>query len=224
MKNILITQKSECISQRDEHRDCLDQQFAAILSDSFNLIVVPNSIINPKQFAKSLNCSGIILSGGNRIWSKTGADCMKRLATEIQLLEFAQANNLPVVGICYGMQMINIYCGGKIKKVDNHVAVEHSIYFDTKKVSVNSFHEFCVPKDGLAEKVEALGSCEDDTIECFLHKELPWLGIMWHPERKMPCSSSWNSLIKKIFTQNGIITRECIKKYLNEVLSTIGSS
>ena len=49
----------------------------------------------------SLKINGIILSGGNNI-----GDVKERDITETYLLKYAETNEIPVLGICRGMQML----------------------------------------------------------------------------------------------------------------------
>jgi len=218
MKNILITQRSEYILSRNEYWDCLDQQFSVIFSDSFNLIPISNTTCKPQYFAESLQCDGIILSGGNTINKSVSDADSRRFKIEQSLLDYARSKLLPVVGICYGMQRLNVYCGGSLQKFSNHVTNTHNVFFDGVNVKVNSFHENCLLDSDLSSSFQALGRCSDGTIECILHQDLPWLGIMWHPERKMPEQNIWVDLLKKIFTEPKNISCENIKALIDKSL------
>ena len=71
----------------------------------------------------------------------------------------------------------------------NHRAKVHEIYkkrnnsdLITDRV-VNSFHNWGLNAEDLAEDMIADRFSGDGTIEAASHKTLPWRGIMWHPER-----------------------------------------
>ena len=61
--------------------------------------------------------------------------------TEISIINFAQSNNLPLLGICRGMQMIGNWFGVKLHLVKNHNKTRHKVYGKIKK-EVNSFHSY----------------------------------------------------------------------------------
>ena len=115
-----------------------------------------------------------------------------------------------MIGICRGMQAINSFFGGKVIKSDNsaHVNNSHEIklveksFFSNKQIiTVNSYHyntinSSCIGKD----LIPFAHSLLDNTIEGFVHTELPITGVMWHPERKPTNESS--ELFKEIFKDN----------------------
>lgn len=210
MNNILITQKSEFIESRNEFRDSLDQQFAVNFSEEFNLIPVPNAVKNPKKFAKSLGTRGVILSGGSSIGSYQKTSDLIRFSLEQDLLEYAVENNLPVIGICYGMQRLNVFEGGGISLIANHVNSNHGVYFEKIQLEVNSYHENGIFEKDLSESFLPLGKCLDGSIECIVHKKLPWLGIMWHPERECSSKQLWLDVIKMILGANKIKNSEAL--------------
>ena len=199
-KNILVTQRSERIADRNESRDSLDQGFAKLFSPYFNLILVPSKIHCPEEFAKDMNCKGIILSGGNTIYEDNSSNSPQRLKTEISLLNYAKLKKLPVFGICYGMHVLNHYFGGSvIKSINNHTNVIHHVNFLGKTLSTNSYHNFSIYDHSLSKKFKVFAEAEDGTIEGFIHNQLPWIGVMWHPERDLAFNKNFVDAIIKIF-------------------------
>ena len=78
----------------------------------------------------------IILPGGNNLNGKDNLSKI-RLNVEKKILSFSIKNNIPTIGICRGMQVINHYFGGKIKKIDKHMRTKHNVFFEknfSKKV------------------------------------------------------------------------------------------
>ena len=49
---------------------------------------------------------------------------------ELAVLREALALDLPVLGICRGMQLINVHFGGRLTSVDGHVARPHAVNVD----------------------------------------------------------------------------------------------
>lgn len=134
---------------------------------------------------------------------------------EMELCEKYSKSGKPILGICRGVQLMNIYFGGTIHqdlafignchrndKPDGVVhkvkAAEGSILSEMygNEFSVNSFHHQAV-KD-VAPGFFAAAFCGDtDIVEAIQHESKPMMGVQWHPERM--CLSH-----KRAETANGI--------------------
>jgi putative glutamine amidotransferase len=123
-----------------------------------------------------------------------GGNAPERDATDEVLIEHAIKNNIPLIGICRGMQSILCHFGGTLKTVENHVAVRHKIRGEISR-EVNSYHGFCAEE--IPDRLEMLAIAPDDTIEAVRHKQYQILGIMWHPERENPFQREDKELIIK---------------------------
>ncbi len=160
---------------------------------SLKLIYIPNFSKQPESYFDDLNLKGLILSGGQ--------PDPQRDAMEKKLLELAIERNLPVLGICRGMQFINLYFGGSLtpdlqilnQGNNYHIKKTHSIEFSDsavidllgkKETKVNSYHQHGIQESQLAEPLKSLAvSTKDGIIEALYHSQLPIVGIQWHPER-----------------------------------------
>ena len=151
---------------------------------------------------------GLILCGGNDInpirynEEMNGAINIdeQRDEAEFKLLnDFLEAKK-PVMGICRGHQLINIAFGGSlcqhISDWEKHRAPEgadpvhevtvskNSILYDMygESFCVNSCHHQAVKEAG--KDIEVIATTSDGkTVEAIRHRNLPILGIQWHPER-----------------------------------------
>lgn len=204
-----ITQRVEEVASYKERRDCLDQQWFVLLEElGLSAVPIPNSLKNVQQWLKAQQLQGVILSGGNDLSALSGASnsAKERDQTEFAILNYFGKHYLPVLGVCRGLQMINIYLEGQLIMVEGHVATRHSVKAQNAKSlfsqykEVNSFHGWGFTKQQLGKDLVAcLVNESDDTIEAVHHKSLPWTGIMWHPEREYPFNDLDKQLIKQIF-------------------------
>jgi putative glutamine amidotransferase len=137
------------------------------------------------------------------------ADSRRDRADEV-LLRDAYSLRKPVLGICYGMQILNVYCGGSlvqhIESSINHeagrkVAVAHTVDIasdskladvvrgtgvDLGKMPVNSSHHQSADRAG--EGLRIVGRCGEDGVVEAIEGTTPdhfVLAVQWHPERSV---------------------------------------
>lgn len=192
MKKIGITLRVENILKFKEKRDAISHDWVNFLEKANVLpIFIPNTLKDTKKFMDEVKLDGVIMSGGDN-----KGDNIHRDRTEREIIEYAMEREIPLLGICRGMQVINDYFGGNqrttndLKHVNKHhkiLIIENEIqkYFQKKEIEVNSFHNNLIDKNTVGKNLEIFAISEiDNTVEGFYHKKFPILGIMWHPERK----------------------------------------
>ncbi|MFF1481623.1 gamma-glutamyl-gamma-aminobutyrate hydrolase family protein [Streptomyces sp. NPDC058301] len=148
---------------------------------------------------------GVVIAGGPDVEpvrygaardARTGPPAPERDAWETALIEAALASGTPLLGICRGMQLLNVALGGTlVQHLDGHtgghgVVGRHTVHpvpgtryaeAEPYETSVPAYHHQAVDRlgDGLVVSARA----EDGTPEAV---ELPgsaWaLGVQWHPE------------------------------------------
>jgi putative glutamine amidotransferase len=215
---VAISQRVEEIAGYNERRDSLDQQWH-ILLEKVGLVglPVPNALGQPLKWLIANHIRGVILTGGNDLAYLSDArnPASERDNTEAVLLDFAIKNNLPVLGVCRGMQIINHFFGGTLKKIEGHVARRHRIYAKNNTFNdliapaelsqkVNSFHSSGITVENMSEHLISLLESEDGVIEALKHKRLPFYAIMWHPEREKPFKKTDMNLLKYIFKKGAL--------------------
>src|SRR5690242_2964272 len=103
---------------------------------------VPNSAESTLMWLRHVKPEAVILSGGNDL-VVTGGDAPERDATEMHLMEWACEEDLPLLGICRGMQMIATFNGASLEKQLRHAGGEHHLC-GLLGGSVPSHHKWCV--------------------------------------------------------------------------------
>jgi gamma-glutamyl-gamma-aminobutyrate hydrolase PuuD len=195
MKTVALTQRVVVDPPHGTRRDCLDQVWPKfVLRCGLIPIPVPNSVDAALTICE--NVSGIILTGGNDL-SAYGGDAPDRDETETALLDLAERRDLPVVGVCRGMQMIQHRFGTRLQRVQGHVAPRQRISIDGRSVEVNSFHNFGATETSPPLMTWAIA--DDGVIKAVRHPDRRLIGLMWHPERLEPFAADDVALFSEFF-------------------------
>jgi putative glutamine amidotransferase len=163
----------------------------------------PVITIQPEQAA---DCAGLILPGGGDIdpalygAENNGSTDIDRALDEAQLSMIRRFANvgLPILGICKGHQLLNVYFGGTLiqdlataqthryqdgDRIHECICQENSLlahFYGTHFVT-NSAHHQGLGRVGVGLRVTAYAV--DGTAEAIEHDTLPLLGVQFHPER-----------------------------------------
>jgi putative glutamine amidotransferase len=162
-------------------------------------------------------CEGLVLSGGGDIdprrygeAPRPGLDWMfrERDVAEFTAFELAQARQIPVFGICRGIQVMNVALGGTLfqdidrdrespstahqqtgpwgaRAHDAHVVAGSRLreIVGVDSLHINSFHHQAI-RD-VAPLLTVTATAEDGVIEAVEMVDHPWfIGVQWHPERR----------------------------------------
>ncbi|MBQ7921368.1 MAG: gamma-glutamyl-gamma-aminobutyrate hydrolase family protein [Clostridia bacterium] len=151
-------------------------------------------------------CDGLVLCGGVDVHPKyyneeingAGEIDDARDVHEMELLaKFVRAGK-PVLGICRGHQVINIYFDGSLVQDlptrDLHTADEdlpHAVSAEGESIVsslygnrfvTNSAHHQAVKTAGKGLRITHYSET-DHVAEAIQHESLPIIGVQWHPER-----------------------------------------
>ncbi len=198
MQRIGLTQRVDVAKGRGERRDGLDQRWQPLFAELGALAVpLPNGGASGAALVEGLGLDGIVLTGGNDVAEAPQAANVapERDRLERDLIRQCLARGLPLLGVCRGMQMINVALGGRVERTTDHAGVDHRISVTgtghwPDQWRVNSYHDVCIPLAGLAPSLRCLARAENGDVEAFAHVDggagTRCHGIMWHPEREAP--------------------------------------
>ena len=68
-----------------------------------------------------------------------------------------------------------------------------------KIIKVNSFHNFTIPCNEVSSELKIVYKDKDHYVEAVEHINLPWVGIMWHPEREEKLSDLFKNIVVSTF-------------------------
>lgn len=178
-----------------------------------------------KAIETMLRCDGLLLPGGEdmhpryygqEIDKKCGKIVESRDAAELKMLEAFLPTGKPILGICRGEQVLNVYFGGTLHQDIAHlIECNHNDFparssgthwvsvkggskladiMKERTFLVNSLHHQAVDQPGKDLLVTAYS--EDGIVEAFEHTGHPFcVGIQWHPEHM----SAGSPLQRRIF-------------------------
>ncbi len=152
-------------------------------------------------------CQALIFPGGGDITPELFGQknlSSRNIDTELDLLQlriFEQAcrQEIPILGICKGMQIINVGLGGSLIQdlptAHLHTSPQTDLYHESFTATdsflyklygehfvINSRHHQSVDK--LGNQLIPVQWCPiDHCIEALTHENLPIFGVQWHPER-----------------------------------------
>jgi len=146
----------------------------------------------------------LVLQGGADIQGARNASTDRRDVFEFELLDAALERGIPVLGICRGMQLINVAFGGTLRVAD--LTTSTGVHSDPRRYEahthpvriaegghqegvygcatglITSMHRFAVDRIGKGLTAEAWCTV-DETVEALRSDSHPWVrGVQWHPE------------------------------------------
>lgn len=165
--------------------------------------VLPMTTEEKEMLAVQLSfCDGIVLPGGNRMYEY-----------DYYVLEYAIHNDVPILGICMGMQIMWNY-PYYTKNIKNETYIDHhskepfvhsvtllgssrlSKICEKDRFLVNSQHHYHINSDVKSKYYEIVGYSEDglpEAIECLQNRFN--IGVQWHPE----LLANENEISKRLF-------------------------
>ena len=201
-------------------------------------IAIPLSESASEVRRQAGECDAILLPGspadvdprkyGAQRDPKTAEADLPRDAVDGILLDEAYANRKPLLGICYGLQILNVYRAGSlvqhIHSPINHeagrkVAVAHDVVVDDGsrlaqivrdghgdglRLPVNSSHHQSA--DAVGKGLRIVARCPEDGIVEALESTDPEhfvLAVQWHPERSVGADRAARAIFEALIKAAG---------------------
>lgn len=196
MKKVMIAGWETANDKYDDYLEAMErlgaEAFLSVAPEDLagaDLLILPGSSqdMNPKLWGEKDTCSNDI---------NDELDALQR-----KLLELAVEQGKPALGICRGMQFINVFFGGTLIQ-DLTCAEEHKartpeqyhrvlhlpgtfaqeLYGDSSEVNTRHHQGIGKIGEGL-EVVSVWNDGEDSVVELFAHRRYTMIGAQWHPEK-----------------------------------------
>jgi putative glutamine amidotransferase len=204
---------------KDVKRDFTNEAYTASLAEAGATPILLPSVL-PEIEAFLCLCDGILLPGGFDVEPELYGQersplCQKTERAsdlfQLELLRLAYRKGIPILGICKGLQIINVRYGGTLyqdlslcgdkgtvhAQRQKGIPFSHAVHllkdsrlskiFGSSPLEVNSFHHQGI--DALGRGLVATALCDDGFIEAIEQKGDSWcVGVQWHPEAMMMAS------------------------------------
>jgi len=208
----------------------------AIEENGGEVVVLSQTFASARMDGLLAGLDGVLLPGGIDVDPKHyGEDRHEKLEetdAELDRLEFkvlghAKAHGLPVLGVCRGHQVLNVYYGGTLiqdipsqshcpcevihryaksseEKKEHAIAIEkgsllHEL-FGAERLVVNTYHHQAV-KD-LAPGFVATAHTDDGLVEAMERRGVRFvLGVQFHPEKLRPKDARFNAPFRRLVAE-----------------------
>lgn len=188
-----------------------DRYYKSVIAAGGVPVIIPPSADTDVIINTLDRIDGLLLSGGadyNPLYCgeepspRLGGINSERDLPELIITRLAYNRQIPILGICRGIQTLAMALGGMVNQDIDGATVKHSQFADRsepthtvsiatdsvlytlynkERMAVNSFHHQAVREPGGRFRVTATAS--DGVIEAMESSEFkPVIGVQWHPE------------------------------------------
>lgn len=185
--------------------------------------------------ARTADADALVLAGGEDIapenygarrgYPAEGPHAERADAAQIALVHRALVRRTPLLGICRGLQIVNVALGGTLvqdlgpeaahvnaagpahQRMHRHeveLVAESTLggLFGAGRLAVQSAHHQAV--DVLAPGLRVVARADDGVVEAVEHGRAPLLGVQWHPEDPEAPHGQLATLLEGLLEATGV--------------------
>lgn len=167
-------------------------------------------------------CDALLLSGGDQLPTRLDAsgeeplrdaEAAERIGWERALIDAAVARELPILGVCYGMQLLNLHFGGSLRatflpesgghggsgaiekhRVDTRAETRIARWVGAHAEVASSHHQAV---EEVAARFCVAATAPDGVVEAIEDRSAPVFGVEWHPELDATGASVYAGLVEE---------------------------
>jgi putative glutamine amidotransferase len=202
----------DCLEDKEDSRSggklTLNWNYAQAVSEAGGVPILVPPTADMDQIAEIID--GWLIPGGDDIDAKNFGEenhpkvklqDPARFEAESRLYQAAN-KQMPIFGICYGCQFVNVlrggnliqhlpdvvghtdHTGGTLQTYDVDGSSKLADVIGSQRIEGKSYHHQAIDRTGQGLRVVARN--EDGTVEAIEDEKHPWLvGLQWHPERTL---------------------------------------
>jgi N5-(cytidine 5'-diphosphoramidyl)-L-glutamine hydrolase len=203
---VALTMRVAKATEYTEFRDSISQDWLRRFADwNITPLLIPNILISVREYLSQLKPDLIILTGGDDLGIYPERD-----KTEFDVLKASTEMEIPLLGVCRGLQLCNVYFGGTLSPIEDHAGTNHVVNFQEpfhqiygSEKKVNSYHNIGVIDSGLGRGLVPVARDSSGAIEGYIHEKFNLACVMWHPERN--CAVEGDKLLIEKLVEHRII-------------------
>jgi len=135
------------------------------------------------DFSTLQNFDGLLISPGPGTPEAAGAS--------IELVKYAAAHQMPLLGVCLGHQAIGVAFGATVSRAPELLHGKTSIVHHTNQglladlptpFTATRYHSLAIEPQTLPYELEVTGKTDSGVVMAIEHRTLPISGVQFHPE------------------------------------------
>ena len=174
-----------------DHEDSFVQMLAGYMRDTgaeVRTVRVPKGGLTPEQIAAAIDSAEptlVVMSPGPGT---------PRDFKDADILAEVERRELPVFGVCLGMQAMGEYFGGSLGQLgyplhgqERDVEVVSEGFLDSlpKRFVTGRYHSLYIDPETMPSELVLVASDDDGIPQAIQHRDKPWFAVQFHPESLM---------------------------------------
>ena len=173
----------DCYPEKLKYKGKVESYLVLLRKFSDNVIVVGYRTLNPNYSVEPFDA--VVISGSPMMLEKQDPPA--------RLVEFVRRLRCPVLGICFGHQLLGRAFGAEVRSSAQfleqlekvRILIPGNIFhgLGSEIEVLESHQEYLEPNSIESRGWQILAVSDSCPVEAMRHKELPFYGVQFHPER-----------------------------------------